>query len=88
MIEKYCELGPLVLTESSSLKLSDFLEVFNSIDFYHIEYDYEYIVLPPLPDKNEASTTDMTEQQIMQLKQKTYKAMVKDLVNRVMTPTY
>ncbi|OUF80148.1 aminopeptidase [Escherichia coli] len=44
--------------------------------------NYEYKVLPPLPDKNEASTTDMTEQQIMQLKQKTYKAMVKDLVNR------
>ncbi|MDW4773147.1 hypothetical protein NQ274_31720, partial [Escherichia coli] len=34
------------------------------------------------PGKNEASTTDMTEQQIIQLKQKTYKAMVKDLVNR------
>lgn len=44
--------------------------------------NYEYKVLPPLPGKNEASTTDMTEQQIMQLKQKTYKAMVKDLVNR------
>ncbi|HFK9346436.1 TPA: hypothetical protein ACG2WB_003922 [Escherichia coli] len=44
--------------------------------------NYEYKMLPPLPDKNEASTTDMTEQQIMQLKQKTYKAMVKDLVNR------
>ena len=44
--------------------------------------NYEYKVLPPLPDKNKASTTDMAEQQIMQLKQKTYKAMVKDLVNR------
>ncbi|MBU3279130.1 hypothetical protein KPI97_15335 [Escherichia coli] len=44
--------------------------------------DSDAILHPPLPDKNEASTTDMTEQQIMQLKQKTYKAMVKDLVNR------
>ena len=44
--------------------------------------NYEYKVLPPFPGKNEASTTDMTEQQIIQLKQKTYKAMVKDLVNR------
>lgn len=43
--------------------------------------NYEYKVLLLLLDKNEASTTDMTEQQIMQLKQKTYKAMVKDLVN-------
>src|SRR5699024_1294157 len=44
--------------------------------------NYEYKVLPPLTSKNEASTTNVTEQQIMQLKQKTYKAMVKDLVNR------
>ncbi len=44
--------------------------------------NYEYKVLPLLPGMNEAGTTDVTEQQIMQLKQKTYKAVIKDLVNR------
>lgn len=48
--------------------------------------NYEYNVLPPVTvtgtGKKETSTTDITEQQINQLKQKTYAAMVKDLVNR------
>lgn len=43
--------------------------------------NYEDKVLPPLPaKKNVAETT--TEQQISQLKQRTYASMVKDLVNR------
>ncbi|WP_330983268.1 MULTISPECIES: hypothetical protein [Enterobacterales] len=42
----------------------------------------EYSVLPPLPGKNKIGATEMTEQQITQLKHKTYAAMVKDLVNR------
>ena len=44
--------------------------------------NYEYKVLPPLPGKKEVGPPDVTEQQITQLKQKTYTAMVKDLVNR------
>ncbi|EFW1385059.1 hypothetical protein F3K12_22980, partial [Shigella sonnei] len=73
------------LTDTMSLR---YLVRFTLVDVATGEWaawspvNYEYKVLPPLPDKNEASTTDMTEQQIMQLKQKTYKAMVKDLVNR------
>lgn len=43
--------------------------------------NYEYKVLPPLPGKQEAAETT-TEQQISQLKQRTYASMVKDLVNR------
>ncbi|HCL6627776.1 TPA: hypothetical protein N2R15_002487 [Citrobacter amalonaticus] len=44
--------------------------------------NYEYKVLPPLPGKKEVGPSDVTEQQITQLKQRTYAAMVKDLVNR------
>ncbi|EBS7635327.1 hypothetical protein CDR68_16380 [Salmonella enterica] len=44
--------------------------------------NYEFRVIFPLVGKKDASTTDVTEQQITQLKQKTYAAMVKDLVNR------
>lgn len=46
--------------------------------------NYEYKVLPPVSGaiKKETSTTDITEQQISLLKQKTYIAMVKDLVYR------
>ncbi|ECF4921707.1 TPA: hypothetical protein ACPWZ0_002645 [Salmonella enterica subsp. enterica serovar Vietnam] len=50
--------------------------------------NYEYKVLPPVTGtgtgKKETSTTttDVTEQQITRLKQKTYAAVVKDLVNR------
>lgn len=43
--------------------------------------NYEYKVLPPLLGKKEATETT-TEQQISQLKQRTYASMVKDLVNR------
>lgn len=42
----------------------------------------EYKSLPSLPGNKSATTTDMTEQQITQLKQKAYTVMVKDLVNR------
>lgn len=44
--------------------------------------NYEYSVLPPLSGKSKTSATEVTEQQIMQLKQKTYAAIAKDLVNR------
>ncbi|KKF38814.1 hypothetical protein [Hafnia alvei] len=44
--------------------------------------NYEYSVLSPLLGKNMTSATEATEQQITQLKQKTYAAIVKDLVNR------
>ncbi|MEB4677665.1 hypothetical protein MXL54_23195 [Enterobacteriaceae bacterium G50] len=44
--------------------------------------NYEYKVLPPLSGKTQASATDVTEQQIMQFKQRAYTSMVKDLVNR------
>lgn len=43
--------------------------------------NYEYQVLPPIPGKKDAVETAI-EQQISQFKQKTYSAMVKDLVNR------
>ena len=43
--------------------------------------NYEYNVPAPLPGKKDAAETT-TEQQISQLKQRTYAAMVKDLVNR------
>lgn len=42
--------------------------------------NYEYKVIAPQTDKK--GNADATEQQIAQLKQKTYSAMVKDLVNR------
>ncbi|MEO3990643.1 hypothetical protein [Pseudocitrobacter cyperus] len=48
--------------------------------------NYENKVLPPMAgsgtSKKETSAADLTEQQITQLKQRTYTAMVKDLVNR------
>lgn len=44
--------------------------------------NYEYSVLPTLPGDNKTRSTDATEQQITQLKMKTYAAVVKDLVNR------
>lgn len=43
--------------------------------------NYEYQVLPPLPGKKDAVETAI-EQQTSLFKQKTYSAMVKDLVNR------
>lgn len=73
------------LTDTMSLR---YLVRFTLVDVATGEWatwspvNYEYKVLPPLPGKNEAGTTDVTEQQIMQLKQKTYKAVIKDLVNR------
>lgn len=72
------------LTDSTSLR---YLVRFTLVDVATGEWatwspvNYEYKVLPPLPgEKNAAETA--TEQQISQLKQKTYTAMVKDLVNR------
>ena len=44
--------------------------------------NYESRVIFPLDEKKDAITTDITKQQITQLKQKTYAAMVEDLVNR------
>ncbi|WP_421356597.1 hypothetical protein [Pseudocitrobacter faecalis] len=49
--------------------------------------NYEYKVIFPHADKKDSdndkkATADVTEQQIYQLKQKTYTSMVKDLVNR------
>lgn len=73
------------LTDTMSLR---YLVRFTLVDVATGEWatwspvNYEYKVLPPLPGKNEAGTTDVTEQQIMQLKQKTYKVVIKDLVNR------
>ncbi|MDI9726337.1 hypothetical protein QM272_19955, partial [Acinetobacter baumannii] len=43
--------------------------------------NYEDKVLPTLPGKQDAAETT-TEQQISQLRQRTYASMVKDLVNR------
>jgi hypothetical protein len=43
--------------------------------------NYEGTVLPPLAGKKDAAETT-TEQQISQLRQRTYASMVKDLVNR------
>ncbi|WP_407732106.1 hypothetical protein ACJJVG_04230 [Pseudocitrobacter faecalis] len=49
--------------------------------------NYEYKLIFPHADKKDSdndkkATADVTEQQIYQLKQKTYTSMVKDLVNR------
>ena len=72
------------LTDSVSLR---YLVRFTLVDVATGEWatwspvNYEDKVLPALPaKKNVAETT--TEQQISQLKQRTYASMVKDLVNR------
>ena len=44
--------------------------------------NYEYNILSSPSGKNNISAAEITEQQITQLKQKTYAAMMKDLVNR------
>ncbi|ECG8591770.1 hypothetical protein FNI11_18835 [Salmonella enterica subsp. salamae] len=72
------------LTDNTSLR---YLVRFTLVDVATGEWatwspvNYEYKVLPSLPGKKEIADT-VTEQQISQLKQKTYASMVKDLVNR------
>lgn len=73
------------LTDNTSLR---FLVRFTLVDVATGEWatlspiNYEYKALPPLPGKKDTAETKATEQQISQLKQRTYASMVKDLVNR------
>lgn len=72
------------LTDSVSLR---YLVHFTLVDVATGEWatwspvNYEDKVLPPLPGKQDAAETTI-EQQISQLKQRTYASMVKDLVKR------
>lgn len=73
------------ITDTMSLR---FLVRFTLVDVATGEWatwtpvNYESRVMFPQTEKKGAITADVTEQQITQLKQKTYAAMVKDLVNR------
>lgn len=72
------------LTDSISLR---YLVRFTLVDVTTGEWatwspvNYEYKMPSPLPGKKDDAVTT-SEQQIYQLKQKTYASMVKDLVNR------
>lgn len=73
------------LTDTTSLR---YLVRFTLVDVATGEWatwspmNYEYNILSSPSGKNNISAAEITEQQITQLKQKTYAAMMKDLVNR------